>query len=435
MRHHRKHNHWISRQLSATISLTLCLTIPFILAAAAHAQDPALTFKTLHKFSNSGSGGSAILAGLVRDPAGNLYGATFEGGNTGCGGLGCGVIFEVSPADTEIVLYTFTGGTDGGSPGTTLVRDSAGNLYGTASIGGDLGCSEGFGSGCGVVFKLSPTGQETVLHTFTGSPDGAIAGAGVPYANLLRDSAGNLYGTTGGGGVYGAGTVFEIDPAGNETILYNFCSQGGSACTDGEGPFAGVVRDSEGNLYGTTIAGGANSFCASYAVTCGTVFKLSSSGEETVLHSFAGYPTDGAGPVSGLVLDPAGNLYGTTESGGSVSCGGSGCGTVFEITAAGQESVLHNFGNGEDGAGPEAVLLRDKTGALYGTTTSGGTSGVGAVFELLSSGQETVLHSFDQKDGAFPYDGLIEDSAGNLYGTTYSCASLNCGGTVFEISR
>ena len=427
----RQHSGCVSREFSTPTSVALGLAALLMLVAASALAQQLPTFKVLYKFPSTGPSG--IVGGLVRDPAGNLYGTTFYGGNSGCGGAGCGVVFEIAVNGTETVLYTFTGGTDGGNPGATLVRDVAGNLYGTTFVGGDLACSEDPPFGCGVVFELSPTGQETVLHSFTGVPDGAISGTGFPFAGLLRDSAGNLYGTTGSGGVNNAGTVFVLDASGNETVLYSFCSQGGSSCTDGAAPFAGLVRDPAGNLYGTTTAGGANRICG--FEPCGTVFKLSPNGQETVVHNFAGYPTDGSYPAASLALDSAGNLYGTTTTGGSSSCGGLGCGTVFELSATGQETVLHSFDNGLDGGDPTAGLLRDRAGNLYGTTRTGGKHAAGSVFTLLSTGKEIVLFSFDQSDGSEPYAGLIRDSAGNLYGTTYNCGSFNCGGTVFEITH
>ena len=237
---------------------------------------------------------------MVQDSADNLYGTTPDGGASDAG-----VVFKVAKHGKETVLYSFTGGDDGGNPFAGLIRDSAGNLYGTTTYGGDLKCNNGYG--CGTVFKLGKTGKETVLYSFTESPDGAY-----PYAGLVRDTKGNLYGTTFFGGASGAGTVFKVDKTGKETVLYSFT--GGS---DGKYPYAGLLRDTKGNLYGTTEYGGASSN--------GTLFKLDTSGTETVLHSFTG-GSDGGLPIAGLILDASGNLYGAAQSGGD------GGGTVFELT-------------------------------------------------------------------------------------------------------
>jgi uncharacterized repeat protein (TIGR03803 family) len=248
----------------------------------------------LYRFTGTGGDGSFVYAGLVRDPAGNLYGTTFSGGATGNG-----VVFKVDATGTETILYSFTGSTDGGFPDAGLVRDAKGNLYGTASFGGS--------SFNGNVFKLDPSGTETVLYSFTGGGDG-----GSPQSGLIRDSAGNLYGTTTFGGAAGFGTVFKVTPQGQETVLYSF--KGGA---DGAYPFAGsLVRDPAGNLYGTTQTGGSSSF--------GDVFKIDTTGKETVLHSFSG--RDGEIPYGTLARDKAGNLYGTTYAGGRY-----GGGVVFKI--------------------------------------------------------------------------------------------------------
>jgi uncharacterized repeat protein (TIGR03803 family) len=268
----------------------------------------------LYSFTGGADGGSSY-AGLVRDKAGNLYGTT-----TGGGIYGQGTVFKLDATDKETVLYCFTGGMDGGTPGARLLRDNAGNLYGTTQYGGDLSCSVSFPPGCGVVFKLDPAGKETVLHSFTG-PDGSLS-----FTGLVRDAAGNLYGTTAFGGASGNGVVFKVDPAGKETVLHSFT--GGA---DGANPYASVVRDAAGNLYGTTYAGGnTGGFCSKYG-GCGVVFKLDTTGEETVLHTFTG--RDGLQPRGALLRDAAGDLYGTTSIGGDLNgCSGIGCGVVFKLT-------------------------------------------------------------------------------------------------------
>jgi uncharacterized repeat protein (TIGR03803 family) len=293
--------------------------------------------------------------GIVRDNAGNFYGTCAGGGE-----FGDGNVFKVNQRGKEAVLYSFKGGADGVTPQAGLLRDSAGNLYGTTAYGGT--------ANYGTVFKVDAAGNETVLHTFTGAPDGAN-----PNSDLVEDAAGNLYGTTAYGGadgtnVGGYGTVFKVDVAGNETVLYSFA--GG---TDGEVPLAGVIRDLAGNLYGTTYNGGAFTNCSS---NCGTVFRIDAHGRETVLHSF-GSGTDGTGPRADLIFDEAGNLYGTTQKGGANQAG-----IAFKMDKTGNETILFNFGGAKTGGYPFGAFARDATGNLYGTTLGGGANGYGAVFEL-----------------------------------------------------
>jgi uncharacterized repeat protein (TIGR03803 family) len=210
------------------------------------------------------------------------------------------------------------------------------------------------------VFKVDPTGTETVLYSFTGGADG-----GQPSGGVIRDRAGNLYGTTIRGGALGFGVVFKLDTAGTETVLHNF----GGAPADGASPYAGVILDSAGNLYGTTQLGGASGY--------GVVYKLNKAGKETVLHSFAGCPIDGEYPKAGVIRDPAGNLYGTTYHGGTSP----GSGVVFRLDSTGTETVLFSF-NGGDGSEPKGGVIRNSAGNLYGTTSYGGTSNPGVVFEI-----------------------------------------------------
>jgi uncharacterized repeat protein (TIGR03803 family) len=257
-------------------------------------------------YSFTGADGAIPLAPVLRDGFGNLYGTTFSGGI-----FGQGTVFKLDPAGREIVLHNFTGGTDGANPTVSLVPDKSGNLYGTAYGGGLIDC---FGAGCGVVYRLGQTGRFTVMHSFTG-PDGAG-----PESSLVRDEAGNFYGATLYGGTFKEGTVFKLDRSGRETVLYSFT--GG---TDGASPRGDLVRDEAGNLYGTTVYGGTQG-CTVAPSGCGVVFKLDPAGVQTVLHSFSG-ETDGGILYGGLARDGAGNLYGTTSSGGV-----SGTGTVFKIT-------------------------------------------------------------------------------------------------------
>jgi len=346
----------------------------------------AQTETVLYSFPGTPDGANPI-AGVIFDAAGNLYGTTDNGGAYGCSG--CGTVFKLAPDGAETVLYSFPGGAEGSAPYAGLVRGKKGYLYG-ATLSAPPNTY-------GTVYKVSPKGVHTVLYGFTGGADGAD-----PYGeNLIFDKAGNLYGTGYSGGAFEQGVVFELTPAGTESVLYSF-----SGGVDGGRPYAGVIQDKLGNFYGTTLQGGAFGF--------GTVYKLTPSGSETVLHSFAGAP-DGSTPHGGLILDHKGNLYGTTDDGGT-----SNAGTVFEISASGAESVLYSFAGGADGATPVAALVRDKAGNLYGTTSSGGNdSNEGTVFEISSNGTKTTLYTFTGgADGGEPGSSLIFDKQGNLYGTT-----------------
>jgi uncharacterized repeat protein (TIGR03803 family) len=365
------------------------------LAVAAGSASAAPIETVLYSFT--GSDGAKPVAGLIVDSSGNLYGTTVNGGAGPCNnGTGCGVVFKVSPSGTETVLHSFIE-SDGAFPEAGLIADSSGNLYGTTVNGG---------AGNGVVFMLSPGGTETVLHSFTGS-DGRN-----PQAGLIADSAGNFYGTTVNGGASDNGVVFKLSPGGIETVLYSFCSK--PNCSDGANPQAGLLLDSAGNLYGTTEGGGNSS-------EAGVVFKLSPSGTETVLHSFCSLSncSDGAFPQAGLIVDRAGNLYGTTVNGGLPLAGTAGAGVVFKLSPRGTETVLYSFcmkPNCSDGASPQSGLIVDRTGNFYGTTYNGGASNSGVVFKLSPSRTETVLYSFTGgSDGNNPQAGLTADSAGNLY--------------------
>lgn len=313
--------------------------------------DPTGKETVLYNFTGGADGGYPSQGELILDAAGNLYGTAGMGGSGGFG-----VVFKLDSAGAETVLYNFTAGPDGGWPHAGVVRDAAGNLYGTAQTGGDLTC--GFGFGCGVVFKVDANGNETVLHDFEGGADGVS-----PFGNLVLDTAGNLYGTTTAGGASNEGVVFKVDPIGTETVLHTFTGP------DGGGSTGRLVRDAAGNLYGTTSGGGASKQ--------GTVFKVDPSGKETVLYSFTG-GTDGTAPITGLALDTEGDLYGTTDSGGNSPNCFFGCGVVFKVDPTGKETVLHNF-TGTDGA-QGLDVIRDAAGNLYGTTLEGGVSGCDVVF-------------------------------------------------------
>jgi uncharacterized repeat protein (TIGR03803 family) len=381
--------------------------------------------------------------GLLLNGDGNLLG-TAQGG----GSADYGVAYELTPQEggrwKAVVLHTFTGGRDGAQPGSSLIADEAGNIYGTTINGGSRECN-GYTSCGGVVFELSPTAQgwkESVLHRFGKNNNRGYEG---PAAGLVLDSTGNLYGTTSEGGStdncgsYGCGMVFKLSPIGggkwHEDLLYLF--QGGS---DGAYPFSSLVFDHAGNLYGTTCGGGSNS--------SGTVFELaptSGNWKERVLYSFQGLQGgDGNCPYAGVIFDDAGNLYGTTFYGGSDSCSGNGggCGVVFELSPLGgghwKETVLHAF-KGTDGSNPESALTLDAAGNLYGTAPFDGNDyfASGVVFQLSPSSKgwtEHVLHRFGNGlDGSGPNGALIFDSAGDIYGTT-DAGGTGGGGTIFELS-
>jgi uncharacterized repeat protein (TIGR03803 family) len=360
---------------------------------------------------------------LLFDASGNLYGTTGFGGNGQCNtGVGCGTVFMLMPAThgswTEKVLYSFQGGSDGEQPVAGLRFDSAGNLYGTASFGGLFSY--------GIVFELTPAASgewtESILHAFGSVNDGRS-----PTTPLVFDSVGNLYGTTEYGGSSSNGIVFELTPGSqqswSETILHNFAGN-----TDGSVPIGPLSFDGAGNLYGTTVSGGAPG-------GAGTVFELEPNGNgtwsERVLHSFGATSTDGLNP-NGVVFDSAGNLDGSTGGGGSA-----GYGTVFQLAAGSgwPETILYSFTGPSDGGYSTAVIL-DSAGNIYGTSKYGGLAGVGAVFKLsLSSGswKNKVIYWFPGGAGYDPRANLIADSAGNFYGTTGN-GGLYQSGAIFKLS-
>jgi uncharacterized repeat protein (TIGR03803 family) len=354
------------------------------------------TITTLASFS--GTDGANPLAGVIMDSSGNLYGITVSGGASNDG-----TVFELAHGSGTITaLASFNGHTGGAKPYAGLIMDGSGNLYGTASSGGSH-----YGGGSGSVFELARgSGTFTGLALFNGT-DGVT-----PYGGLIMDSSGDLYGTTFGDSTI-SGTVFELAP-GSLTTLASFV-------TNGSSPIGGLIRDSSGNLYGTASGGGAFNY--------GTVFELAQgSSTITALASF-NYGIDGTNPVAGLIMDGSGNLYGTASAGGAIADG-----TVFELAkGSGTITTLAPF-NGTDGADPQAALIMDSSGNLYGTTVSGGSSGDGTVFELTRSDKLIALVSFNGTDGANPYAGLIMDSSGNLYGATVSGGASGLG-TAFELVK
>jgi uncharacterized repeat protein (TIGR03803 family) len=423
-----------SWQTPGKAMVTVAIVFIIILASASDAWAQR-KYKTLYTF-NVGTDGYEPADGVTFDAAGHLYGTTFQGGT-----YRGGTVFKLVPHPDgswrEMVLHSFRM-SDGWLPFASLIFDQAGNLYGTTPEGG----TDGFG----IVFELMPTKDgswtESVIHSFTGGADGAG-----PVASLVFDQSGNLYGTTTGGGFSstctgGCGTVFKLTPKSNghwtEGVLYSFCSV--TECRDGLTPVASLIFDQVGNLYGTTQYGGNLNHCRG-TNGCGLVFELTpnadGSWKEKVLHSFCPLELcdDGAFPLDNLIFDQAaGNLYGTTNSGGAAWDG-----LVFQLIPNGdgtwKEKVLHAF-TGRDGSAPYGNVTFDRSGNLYGTTQGGGAYGAGTVFKLVLDLQggwhETVLHSFRDHPGAFPYAGVIFGPSGNLYGTTYGNFNATFG-SVFEI--
>ena len=454
---------WISRNVLAVVAITLTLAL---------SSWAASTEKVLYTFQGTGDGVQPI-GGVVRDAKGNLYGTTRFNFQSSGAPTGFGLVYQLTPTKSgefkEKVIYTFQGETsDGQNPQSSVVLDVAGNLYGTAN-GGQFGC--------GIVYKLTPTQNgpwtETIIHQFNafeGHNDGCE-----PVGSLIFDKAGNLYGTTsqGGGGTSdtfctnGCGTIFKMVPNQNgswtESVIHAY-HQGGGGTPDGQNPFDSLVFDSAGNLYGTTFTGGPDDE--------GTVFKLTptTTGKwnETLLfkfHDLVNNPPDGDAPYAGVVLDSAGNVYGTTVDGGGGLGGG---GTVFKLTAGVngkfEYSKIRRFAESEsgfqDGMFPYGGLLMDSAGNLFGTTLLGGGhneplcivsgvpsfTGCGTIFKLTPAAngtwKESLVHRFQgSTDGGLPQpDHLTMDAAGNLYGVASAGGKLvqvqggfNSFGVVFEI--
>lgn len=428
---------------TTTPKLSSAILFAIVLAASHSAQ--AQTYNGLHYFAGATDGGFPW-AGLTKDKAGNLYGTNIGLAGLDGGGYSDGTIFKLSYKGSGWVfnpLYSFTGGNDGAGPSAPVTSGADGILYGTTGAGGLGSCYflNNYYYGCGTVFSLRPPEKpctkalcpwmKTVLYRFTGGNDGGQPGNGP----LVFDPAGNIYGTTnlGGGGCAGpgCGTVFELSPSGTgwtETVIYSF--QGGA---DGRYPVGGIVFDPAGNLYGTTAGGG--------AYGNGTVFQLTHSQTgwtKTTLYDFPNRSNDGDGPIGGVILDGAGNLYGTTSEGG-VKNGG----TVFELIPSNGSwtftllySLVQTDFDLNGIQGPQADLVMDAAGSLYGTTNYDGANGLGNVFKLTPSGSGwtyTSLHDFDGYTGVFCYSSIVLDAHGNLYGTV-SQGGLIGYGVVFEIT-
>lgn len=367
-------------------------------------------------YSFNGGDGENPSAVMVQGSDGNFYGTTAYGGTDGNG-----TVFRISPTGSLTNLHSFAGHPgDGQRPDAGLVQSRDGNFYGTTFYGGT--------NDAGTVFRINPKGSSAILYSFRGHPEGAF-----PTAGLVQGRDGGFYGTTEHGGATefdgenGNGTVFRVGPSADYTNLYSF-----GGLPDGAGPFAGLVLGADGKFYGTTSSGGVNAD--------GTVFRISPNGSLTNLHSFAGSSNNGMGPLAGLIQGRDGNFYGTTEYSGKRSNNFYyGYGTVFRISPSGSLAVLHRFG-GPDGASPEAGLLQGSDGNFYGTTREGGTCtncpiGCGTVFQMTPDGNLSNIHSFtgSPEDGAYPQAGLVQASNGDLYGTTYK-GGMNNKGTVFRLT-
>ena len=407
-----------SRRISGICFLsTICLVI--VGALPTHAQVPTL----LHTFAG-GSDGTFPAATLIRDGAGNLYGTTFSGGGHGNFGQGSGTVFQLSRNPhgrwSEHVLHQFTGGSDGLNPYGTLLLDARGNLYGTTLSGG--------AHNLGTVYKLTPptssgrAWSQKVLYSFAGGTDGEV-----PYGGVISDARGNLYGTTSGGGGTNSGTIFELSPKGSsgwtESVLYTF------NFLSGEGPYCSLVMDANGNLYGTTFRGGNSDG--------GTAFQLSPGAggwNINFIHHFAnllGGNGDASEPLAGMILDDAGNLYGTSLGGGVYTAG-----AVFELSPSQgggwQEQVIHSFAGNTDGYIPYGILAFGPSNTLYGTTQFGGGLGqcfyhvlayCGTIFKMSGSGSnwsESTYLSFDNAGpfGFTPVTGVLVSADGTLYATS-----------------
>jgi uncharacterized repeat protein (TIGR03803 family) len=446
--------------------------VVIILTVLSAKSAEAAVEKTLYAFNTMPPAGALQVGGnptgtLLRDASGAFYGATSLGGM-----YYNGVIFKLSPPATEqtewkmSILYTFTGGYDGGSPNPVLVMDNSGAIYGSTQTGGSW-------LNQGLVFKLTPPAPgstqwtETVLHYFYNNRyENADDGAN-PSGGLIMDRNGNLYGTTDVGGSIadpssGFGTVFKLTPLDaaktkwQETVLYRF-----TGVADGQNPMNALTLDAAGALYGTTIYGGTGS-CSdlfSTIIGCGTVFKLTPPGPghtmwtKTTLHSFTA-GADGFVPQGKLLLDAAGAIYGTTIEGGGGACTDGllnpvGCGIVYKLSPPSgtqtrwAEAILHSF-QGPEGAYPQGGLIMDATGTLFGTTSGGGpmsygVGGYGVLFKLAPpeyasrNWTETALYNFDVRtSGSEAVGELIRDSAGHFFGVTYS-GGPNLAGTIYEI--
>lgn len=377
----------------AAASLAVAIALP-----AQAVSQPRV--KTLYSFQG-GSDAAMPAASLTLGADGSFYGTSESGG------AGFGAVFKIDSSGSESLVYRFLGGADGATPEAPLLRGSDGNFYGTTVAGGT--------ANAGTIFCLAPSGQKTVLYSFPGGQGGAA-----PWGGLVQTADGNFYGTTTAGGTYGNGTLYRL-ANGRVVLLHAF-----SSATEGDTPYAGLSLGSDGNLYGSASAGGRNGG--------GTVFRLTPAGGFSVLHTF-GAANDGANPKAPLTLGSDGNFYGTTFAGGA-----NGGGTVFKMTPTGQTTVLYSFAGGNEGIYPAGALAQGSDGSWYGTTQyGGGTYGNGTVYRLAPGGGQSVLHVFSYTGGGLlPAAGLIPDGKGHYYGVTQYGGNRRCGegygcGVLFEL--
>jgi uncharacterized repeat protein (TIGR03803 family) len=420
---------WLNKLFSLALTRIVFSTLLIALTSFIGVQSAtAQTESVIYNFKGGTSDGSVPYSGLLMDSSGNFYGTTTAGGT-----YGKGIVYKLSPSGfgwIETVLYNFGGLLDGRNPESGLVQDSLGNLYGTTPYGGQF-------LNNGTFFEITPGVRwtETGLYSFPGGNGGRT-----PYdlGKLVTDSRGKFYGTAEAGGANGQGLVFKMSISGGiatESVLYNFDNYPGHL--DGSSPYAGLIMDALGNLYGTTYLGGSGT-CGN---ECGTVFELTPQDDGTwtegIIHNFNGGSSDGEEPYGGLVMDRYGNLFGTTSRGGLYNYG-----TVFELIPGGHgiwtELVIHSFGGPGEGITPWGDLVIDSNRNLYGTTEFGGVNGHGTLYELSPFGgifwRQSMLYSFKgyPSDGGYPVGALIMDSSGSLYGTA-SSGGAHQYGTVFKL--
>jgi len=391
--------------------LIIVATVSFFLLISSCGGDGESGSETvLHSFGATITDGLEPLNIPIQAKDGNFYGLTFGGGANGLstvdniGTSGYGTFYKVTPDGAETILYSFgASDIDGYGPIGTLIQAADGNFYGTTEYGGT--------AGIGTVFKITPAGVETILYSF-GAPATNIV---VPNG-VLQGRDGNFYGTTQLGGAYSSGSFFMLTPSGVETTLYSFS---GVPSTNGYHP-NGLIQGADGNFYGTTADGG--------AIEQGIVFSITPTGQESVIYTFGASETDGYEPLTTLTQDSAGNFYGTTSNGNSTIGGG----TIFKVTPAGVETVLHSFTPSTDGSGPSSVIV-GADGNLYGAAGVGPNGG-GTVFMMTPAAEVTLLYSFvrNSTNGDGP-TGVILGTDGNLYGSTAG-GGVGNHGTVFKIT-
>jgi uncharacterized repeat protein (TIGR03803 family) len=370
----------------------------------------AQSLTILHQFSGgTNDGAQPVWMRLIQATDGNFYGTTEYGGPADAG-----TVFKITPSGSETVLYSFKGSAtnDGQTPEAGLVQGSDGNFYGTTYEGGT--------NYYGTVFKMTPAGALTNIHIFQGplTHDGRW-----PFSPLVQGTNGLFYGTTSAGGTKGYGSVFQMDSNGNLSVIYSFSNQ-----ADGSTPYAGLFQGSDGYFYGTAAQGGTN---GTEYDGYGTVFKVSAAGVFILLHDFGAITNDGQDPIAGVVEGYDGNYFGTTYGGGTNDDG-----MVFSITSTGSLTNLYSFGaTANDGLYPYVGLLQGSDSYLYGTTYLGGTNGAGALFKIGQAGGLVYLHAFDSfiGDGVYPRGALVEGYDGNYYGTTYE-GGTNYLGVVYKLA-